>query len=187
MELISRADAKSKGLKRYFTGRPCKHGHVSEYLVSNGTCCACNCAKVIEWQRKNPDKAKKRNDKWREANPGLAAKRANEWYYQNKDKHIQTRNEYFKKHPHLRAKLSSIQRAAQNKRTPGWLTEDDFWLMDEIYRLANLRTAMTGIEWHVDHIIPLRGKNVSGLHVPSNLRVIPKQLNLKKGNRYAVS
>jgi 5-methylcytosine-specific restriction endonuclease McrA len=42
----------------------------------------------------------------------------------------------------------------------------------------------TGVQWHVDHIIPLQGKNVSGLHVPENLQVIQGSLNIKKGNRF---
>lgn len=187
MELITPAQARERGLTTYYTGKPCKHGHVDERLTVNGTCCTCNRLNVAKWQAKNPDKVRKAHERWAERNPGVANERRKQWYKENLDRHNEQMRKYYEAHPHLRARLSAIQRAAQNKRTPGWLTEDDFWLMDEIYRLAQLRTAVTGIEWHVDHIIPLRGKNVSGLHVPSNLRVIPKQLNLKKGNRYAVS
>jgi len=41
MQIISRAEAKAKGLKRYFTGKPCKHGHVAERQVYNATCVVC--------------------------------------------------------------------------------------------------------------------------------------------------
>lgn len=55
----------------------------------------------------------------------------------------------------------------------------------EAHELRKLRNELTGIEWHVDHIVPLNGKQVCGLHIWSNLAVIPKTLNLQKGNNFA--
>jgi hypothetical protein len=78
-------------------------------------------------------------------------------------------------------------RSGKAKRTPGWLTVDDFWMMEQAYELARLRTELFGFKWEVDHEIPLRGKLVSGLHVPDNLRVVPKQVNRDKSNRFVVS
>lgn len=71
-------------------------------------------------------------------------------------------------------------------RTPKWLTDDDLWLIEQAYELAELRRQMTGVEWHVDHIIPLRGKIVSGLHVPLNLRVVTWKENQQKTNKFEV-
>ena len=72
------------------------------------------------------------------------------------------------------------------KRTPKWLTSDDLWMIEQAYELAGLRTKMLGVEYHVDHVIPLRGKYVSGLHVPLNLRVVPWFENQRKTNKFEV-
>lgn len=76
------------------------------------------------------------------------------------------------------------RRAALQDRLPSWLTEDDYWLISEAYKLRALRDELTGVKWHVDHVIPLRGKEVCGLHTPTNLQVIPAAINLQKGNRF---
>jgi hypothetical protein len=75
------------------------------------------------------------------------------------------------------------RQAAKIQRTPAWLTEDDHWMIEEAYALAALRTELFGFSWHVDHILPLQGKTVSGLHVPLNLQVISAQQNYRKSNR----
>jgi hypothetical protein len=182
--MISYAEAKNAGLKRYQTGKPCKHGHVDDRLTSNQTCCECNRLKVSQWQKLHPEKAAKNRANWRNRNPGLAAKRASDWYHDNIDQHKATMAAMFAEKPHLRAELSSIARAAKLKRTPKWLSKDEKWMIGEIYHLADVRTKATGIAWHVDHIIPLRGEFVSGLHTPYNLQVIPAIDNLRKSNRY---
>lgn len=66
--------------------------------------------------------------------------------------------------------------------TPKWLTDDDKWMIREIYNLRALRDKLTGIKWHVDHEIPLKGKFVCGLHVPTNLQVLTGADNVRKGN-----
>ena len=60
------------------------------------------------------------------------------------------------------------------------------FFISEIYKLAQLRTKLTGIQWHVDHIIPLINKNVCGLHCEQNLQIIPAIENLKKGNKHEI-
>ena len=59
-------------------------------------------------------------------------------------------------------------------------------VVEEAHDLRLLRNSLTGIEWHVDHIIPLRGKLVCGLHIWNNFAVIPKVNNLRKGNYHSI-
>lgn len=74
---------------------------------------------------------------------------------------------------------SAKRRAAQLERTVSWANEDDIQLK---YNTAKYLTELTGEQYHVDHIIPLQGERVSGLHVENNLRVILAKENLSKGN-----
>lgn len=78
--------------------------------------------------------------------------------------------------------LTKKRRHTLSKAMPSWANS---FIIEEAYELAALRTKVFGFPWHVDHIIPLQGKLVCGLHVESNLQVIPGKLNLSKGNRYA--
>jgi len=73
----------------------------------------------------------------------------------------------------------------RHKRTKVASRHDELtsFVFQEAYCLARQREKCTGFKWHIDHIIPLNGENVCGLHVWNNLRVIPAVLNLSKGNK----
>ena len=66
---------------------------------------------------------------------------------------------------------------------PHWLTDGDWQEIKAMYLQAVHLTQATGSRYVVDHIYPLRGMTVSGLHVPANLTVIPEQQNRKKYNK----
>lgn len=78
--------------------------------------------------------------------------------------------------------LTYKRRTQQLNAFPSWANE---FFIEEAYHLAHLRTKLFGFSWHVDHIIPLQGKTVCGLHVENNLQVIPGKINLSKGNKHA--
>lgn len=73
------------------------------------------------------------------------------------------------------------QRAKRLKRAPAWGNKHT---IAEFYRLASELTRVTGIPHEVDHIVPLLGELVSGLHVEANLRVMTAKANREKSNRF---
>ncbi len=106
-----------------------------------------------------------------------------DYYQANKDKIADYRREYKKAN---RAKLNALdskRRAIKLKSTPKWLTEADYRAIEDFYKIAQKLKLETGQEYHVDHIVPLQGKDVCGLHVPWNLQVISASENLRKSNK----
>jgi 5-methylcytosine-specific restriction endonuclease McrA len=67
--------------------------------------------------------------------------------------------------------------------TPAWLTKEDHVQIQELYEIAQAFKLYTGQQYHVDHIVPLQGKNVCGLHVPWNLQVLEASENIRKSNK----
>lgn len=132
---------------------------------------------------KECSKAAKR--KWAKANRERL--REYDYNYSQKEERKLYKKKYTSEHQQQNKALwnhkNSIHRAKKLQRTPQWLNEDQLWFIKEIYELAQLRTKVTGVEHHVDHIVPLKGKDVSGLHLPWNLQVIPWYENLSKSNK----
>jgi hypothetical protein len=81
------------------------------------------------------------------------------------------------------AKRAMDRYAAKLKARPAWA---DKKAIEAIYEEARRITLETGIEHHVDHIVPLRGRSVSGLHWEGNLRVVPASVNRAKYNRLEI-
>lgn len=146
-----RRDALAAGVLFYFTGKPCRNGHLGLRHVSWG-CVACH-------QAKNKARAGRGVQKERDS-----------------------RRKATGDHPERNAR----RRAGQ--RCPSWVRSDPALVqeMREVYAQAQ----QMGEGWHVDHVVPLVGKNtmgehvVSGLHVPWNLRVVPADQNIAKGSSF---
>lgn len=64
MDIILRKEAKAQGLKRYFTGKPCKWGHVDWRNVSDKTCNKCTKLRLNVWRKANKERDKNRKRKW---------------------------------------------------------------------------------------------------------------------------
>lgn len=101
----------------------------------------------------------------------------------NKEKIALQQREYQKANPAKMNAISAKRRAAKLQATPNWLTQEDFNQIEMFYKQAHQLMSETDEEYHVDHIIPLQGENVCGLHVPWNLQVILAKENLTKSNK----
>lgn len=76
------------------------------------------------------------------------------------------------------------RRAKLLQATPKWLTKEDYKAIECKYSVADMLSKYGNEKHAVDHIVPLQGKTVCGLHVPWNLQVITVEDNLKKGNKF---
>jgi hypothetical protein len=136
-----------------------------------------------EYRKKNKELISQKRKQRAEANK-VYAKEYRILYKENvklsKDKYIE------KTRPYVNSYVAE-RRAKKIQRTPKWLSAIDIERIKNEYRLADIQSKLTGEPWHVDHIIPLQGKNVSGLHVPSNLKAIRGSENMRKHNSFGVS
>lgn len=86
------------------------------------------------------------------------------------------------KYPQRHANYQSMRRANKNQATPKWLSPIQLAQLQEFYDISSAISMQTGIAHHVDHICPLNGEFVKGLHVPWNLQVLPASENIRKSN-----
>lgn len=110
--------------------------------------------------------------------------RIKEYRNKNRDKINERERKNAKKRRHIIASKAAKKRAFKRNATPTWLTKEHLIEIQEYYTLAKeLEWLFEGQKLHVDHIIPLVGKTVCGLHVPWNLQLLPAKQNLKKSNK----
>ena len=188
----TRAEAKATGASHYFTGLPCKHGHIAP-RKTKGACVECL---KEEWKAA----AEQRAEYFKEYNQRDEVKNAkHDWYQKNRDQVIQAANTtpahikaQYKRAWRERNQLyvradTKARRRKHRQATPLWLTRKQKTEIRQIYQIALTMTKTTGERYVVDHIIPLRSEVVCGLHVPWNLRVITQEENLRKSNRIEVA
>jgi len=106
------------------------------------------------------------------------------WAAENPERKRQMDLEFKEKNRALVTSYKGKYRAARKKATPPWLTPEHINEIRQVYKEAKRLSLETGIPYEVDHIVPLAGKIVSGLHVPWNLRAIPKTENNRRPRIY---
>jgi len=143
-----------------------------------------------EWHKKNPEARRKHKQKFMEKNPEYAKEYARDYFKRDYVKKRQ--NEHRRKDRRLnpekhreKYRLEEARRRGISKSaTPSWLTQDQLDTINAYYEFRKNVSGVVTKEYHVDHIVPLRGENVCGLHVPWNLQVIPAKKNLAKNNTW---
>jgi hypothetical protein len=154
--------------------------------------------KQKQYVSKNTDKIKKTTAKYRSKNKELIKIKQKQIYQNNKEKRLEYARKRYIEHRDIiksrvkeycnknRSKVTGIKakyRAAKYNATPKWLTREHHEQIQEFYTLAReLAWLNEGEILQVDHIIPLQGKEVCGLHVPWNLQVLTKSNNISKFN-----
>jgi hypothetical protein len=179
VKISLRARAKAAGLKRYFTGKPCKYGHIAERLTRTGFCAVC----YKLWTKANYLKNA-------EILRAAARKSTLRRYHAKKDdpayrQILKNRARlYRERYPEKQAAFCRERQAAKLFRSPVWVSKDEKREIQGLYLASSLLSEMHGVRLHVDHVIPLRSKIASGLHVLKNLQLLPADENHRKSNHF---
>lgn len=199
MKLISRKEAKDKGLTRYFTGKLCPHGHIEERMVSNGYCIKCSKRSKQQYVKSNAEKVRQSRRSYVQQNPDKKSKWDKTYYEANKSKLLEKSRQRHLANPERKKEMSrqwkkqnadkvrmynASRKKAIKQATPAWVTADDRFIVQEVYHAAVALEQCTGVKYHVDHIVPIKGQNVCGLNVWWNLRPLPAIENLCKSNSF---
>lgn len=110
--------------------------------------------------------------------------RKNNYYSRNRDRMREGRRGHYNRHKSDYLARYYLRQEHISQATPSWVTKDMLDELKSIYKFSQTLSQSSGIQYHVDHIVPLKGKLVCGLHVPWNLQIIPAEDNLAKGNKH---
>ena len=147
-------------------------------------CKPCAKARGAAWYQKNKERRLAKCKEWHANNKERHNKHCREKQQEQKDVMYPLQRRWKQENKDRRAATDAKRRAAKLQRTPQW---SDMSAIAEFYVEAKRLEELTGIQFHVDHIVPLQGELVSGLHVPANLQLLPAHENLSKSNSFEVA
>lgn len=171
-------DEKSKKCSKCGLLKPLSNFHVRRASPDGLAYKCADCIKSFcrEWREKNPGAF----SRWHLANKERRAEYWRRWYEENKDHRSKSYKEWARRNPHIINALIAKRTAAKLKATPAWA---DLGAIRAVYAQASFLTKQTGVRHEVDHIVPLQGETVCGLHWEANLQILPKVENIRKSNR----
>lgn len=163
--LSSRKEALASNQVRYFTGKPCKNGHIEQRYAKTGTCVVCMHEHQARWAQENYDR-RRNYERDRRKDPVVKRRRKAQW------------DSWYEDNPKYSAFAMSIHRMRRLGHNPKMPWQD----LDELKQFYyDTPEGMT-----VDHIIPIKNDLVCGLNVVANLQYLTKEENDKKGNSFVV-
>lgn len=136
---------------------------------------------ISAWQAANAEKMAADRKAWAKANPQCVRNATRKWKANNRPTINEYKRSYRHKNPAAVAKHEMARRTAERQAYVSWADQS---LIRDIYSLARIASKCTGIRFEVDHIIPLRGRTVSGLHVENNLTIVTRSENAQKSNKF---
>lgn len=139
-------------------------------------CRACVNAYTKEWQARNPEAFRE----WASANAEKRAAYMQDWHKEHQGERSESYREWRLRNRPVVAARNAARKTAKASATPAW---SDLGAIREFYVEAARLTAETGIQHEVDHIVPLKGVNVCGLHVDYNLQILTRAENARKRNK----
>lgn len=152
----------------------CKKHTTKLWQINNADSCKVYNKKYLKkWQKANRTKTVEYVQKWRKENLELAKRR---------EKLI--KKKWLKNNKAISLARTNNKRADKLQRMPKWLSTQQRIEIQDFYVLAKELQWLSEEQLQVDHIIPLKGKHVSGLHVPWNLQILPRSINYQKSNKF---
>lgn len=138
-------------------------------------------ARANAYYHENKEKVSEAQKQYYEANKAQVLAGNKAWAKANPDARRKHHREYVKRNRALWSAQTATYRAAKKQATAVWAS---LTAIKEFYAEARRRKEQTGVEWHVDHIVPLQSDVVCGLHVEQNLQLLPGRANRVKSNKH---
>ena len=181
MTIMTRQSAILLGSKTYYTGKPCKHGHLSLRVTKSRICSECreNRKEIygdLDKERYSKKKSHILNKKkeYYINNKQEINRKAKKSHQERRVSRLQSQRKYYAKN-----KCDAYARAAKRRALiagsiPAWFDRE---AVNMVYKMAKVWNC------HVDHVVPINSDIVCGLHTWENLQLLPKEVNASKGNR----